>query len=191
MITKWAKRFLRVRTADSAFPGTGGVGGTSGGAKSYFEFKNSAGDTHYGGAVGTVPTIALLTSLTASGSNSSAGFALGSGTTTPTEDDYTIETLISSGLSLTATPAKIQAYDSVNDVYSIFFDLAINNTSSAEITISEICMFQIMYGTTNLGDNVNTGFAYKNSVMLDRTVLDTPLVLPAGQGATLRYSFDF
>lgn len=187
MLTKWAKRFLRVRSSDNSFPGVG----TGSGGRSYFEFKNNGGATHYGGAAGSTLTLSLLTSLTARGTNSSRGFALGSGTTPATEDDYTIESLISSGLSFSATPVKNQAYDVENDVYSIYFDLVINNTSSAPITVSEICMFQFMYETTNLGDAINTAGSYANSVLIDRTVLDTPITIPVGESKTIRYSFDF
>ena len=186
MLTKWAKRFLRVRTSDNTFPGVGSSNG-----RSYFEFKNLAGDSHYGGAMGGSLTLNLLTSLTAKGNNASRGFAFGSGTTAPTEDDYTIESIISSGLSFSATPIKTQVYDAQDDIYSIYFDLVINNTSAAEITISEICMFQTIYETTNLGDTINTGINYANSVLLDHTVLESPRAIPAGESKTLRYSFDF
>lgn len=186
MLTKWAKDALRVKSGGVTIPGT-----ASNACLTYYEFKNSDGDNYYGSNVAGTSSYGLLSSLTAHGSSASSGIALGTGTTAPTDEDYTIESIISSGLSFSATPHTNEAYDSTNDVYSIYLDLTIANSSAEAITISELCFFVYIYGMTSLGVTVSTAASNRNCTLVDRTILETPVTIPAGESKTIRYSFNY
>lgn len=186
MLTKWAKGALRVKTGSSMTPGTG-----SNTCLTYYQYKNANGDSYYGSNMAYNNVYNLLTSIIAHGTSSSVGFALGSGTTPATDEDYTIESIISSGLSFSATPHSNEAYDAENDVYSVYFDLTIANTSANDITISEVCFFGNSYGMNSIGVSTNTSASNRNAVLVDRTVLDTPVTIPAGESKVIRYSFNY
>lgn len=111
-------------------------------------------------------------------STSSSGIALGSGSTPATENDYTIESIIS---NLTAVLSVINVYQNANGDYC--FDLVYNvtNSTDGDITVREACLFA--GGTANNITNKMYG-----TFLLDRTVLDTPLVVPANSMRTLQYT---
>ena len=106
-------------------------------------------------------------------SNSNNGIVVGSGRTPATIDDYKLESMITSGLS--ASIAK--SIDSDNDT---IIALTFTNTSSADITIGEIGYVGTVYIDNNFG-----GSKY---VLLERTVLDSPVTIPAGGIGKIEYS---
>lgn len=100
------------------------------------------------------------------------GIVLGSGRTPATIDDYKLESMITSGLSASAT----RSYDEDNDTIYV---LTITNTSNEDITIGEIgCV-----GIVHIGEN-NSGTKY---VLTERTVLDSPVTIPAGGIGKVEY----
>ena len=95
--------------------------------------------------------------------NSSSGVTLGSGSTPATVDDYKLESAITKGLSVSIT----RIYE--NPVKLV---ILITNTSDAPITIAEVG-WQSLFGG-----------AY---ALADRTVLDTPVTIPAGGIGKIEY----
>lgn len=96
--------------------------------------------------------------------DTTTGIAFGSGTTPPTIDDYKMESLISSGISFSfvkeyGNPCK--------------FTITVTNISDDAISIAELGMFTLI-------NNSNTFLA-------DRTVLDTPVTIPAGGIGKIEY----
>lgn len=108
---------------------------------------------------------------TASGSNPMSYYMVGSGTTPATFDDYKLENTITSGL--TCTTAVIM--DANNDAIHKF---TFTNISNNDITIGEIGIIGSAYYS---GSN-------HTSVLVERTVLDSPLTIPAGGIGTIDYS---
>lgn len=104
------------------------------------------------------------------------GVLFGNGTTPPRVTDYTMESVIPSvGVSITK-PSGVSINDTdefweVSATYGIY-------TKTTDVTISEIGLF------VNCGVNGSTS----DKVLIDRTVLETPIVIPAGQSKQVTYS---
>ena len=114
----------------------------------------------------------------------STGISVGSGGTEPTEEDYALENPITSGITGTVTATKIGC-ESPGKSF-IEYSITITNTSGAQMTIREIGYTQPTQGTTRPGQTVSQNQALRY-VLLDRTVLDEPLVLEAGDAGIITY----
>ena len=108
------------------------------------------------------------------------GINLGSGNTPATENDYTLENRISSGL----TGTVIQSTEYTENDARIIIRLTLTNTSSESITVNEIGNFHHMLASSTPG---GTG-ASNEICMIDRTVLSEPCVIPAGEIRIIEYS---
>ena len=106
-------------------------------------------------------------------SRSSTGVVLGSGSTPPTLDDYTLEEMIESGLSGSVTNTAVDENHNVTKTYTI------TNTSDEDITITEIGIHGWAYTQEN-----------RNSVclLIDRTLLEEPVTIPAGGVGIVTYT---
>lgn len=136
-------------------------------------------------------SVNLITSLsTTTGSNSANGIAVGSGDTPATENDYTIESIITT-LTTSATPTVTPHYDTTTGKYVISVDLTLSNATSADIIVKEVCRFSRVVKGTNLGDAATSSQSNWVTILIDRTVLETPLTVPAGGAAVLRYGFEY
>lgn len=187
MLTKWGKKLATMSNDGNAiynFPLTG-----AGDAKAVIIAKNPSGTEFYTGPIALNASNNLLTSITASGSSSSYGIAVGTGDTPATENDYTIETMITSGLSLSSTRAS--EYDSEAATYNAYLNMTFSNSTASDIVIKEICKFVKLYKSSTFGASVNTSAVNGMCCMVDRTVLETPLTVPANGSAVLRYGFAY
>lgn len=107
---------------------------------------------------------------------------LGTGTTPVTENDYKLETQISSGLSLVSSDTEIVNAISLNEDKTELkrvstLRASVKNIDSEEITINEIGFYQV---PNNM-----------HSVLLYREVLDTPVTVGVGAVATFEFTFAF
>ena len=102
-----------------------------------------------------------------------SGFVIGSGSTQPTEYDYKLEQMITSGFS-----SAVLAFDQsdANGNPGAKFQFTITNTSNEPITISEI-------GTLGYCNQVSNG----NVLLVDRTLLNTPITIQPGDFAIIVY----
>ena len=147
---------------------------TSGTGKALFPITATNGNTYYSnGYVTLAPYFGAL--------SSSSTIRIGSGTTPATINDYNLESMLSSGF--TSTISKEYGLDSDNNPY-VTFTIAVSNTSSSAMTIGEIGLF-LGFGASS------TQYATSqtsSTVMVDRTVLDSPITIPAGEAATITYT---
>lgn len=110
---------------------------------------------------------------------SAAGISVGSGNTAATENDYQLVTPITSGLTGVVTVSKGVESGSAY----ITLNIALTNTSGSSITISEICYKQeFKVAATQSGTTTSSAVC-----MVDRSVLDTALTIPASGQAVLTY----
>ena len=100
------------------------------------------------------------------------GIVLGSGTTPATVYDYALESLITSGLNANV----VRSADGGDNLVYV---LTLTNTSVEEITIGEIGIVDQAY--------TGEGSGYKQ-VLMERTVLDSPVTLSAGAVAVVTYT---
>ena len=170
MLTKTYKRLLNILiTAFGDYARSG-----------YLEVKDTSNVTKY--ATGSLyyypysPNEGLITSY------STSGICVGSGNTPPTEDDYRLESIITSGIS--GSVSHSFGADENDNPY-IIYNVTINNTSSNEITINEIGMVQTLQ-CTNAKGSVNTT---NSRFLIDRIVLDEPIIIPAGSSKAIVYKF--
>ena len=114
----------------------------------------------------------LRTSLSSYG-----GVILGDGDTQPTPDDYKLAGNIITGVGYTKTLTRVVSETAVTAkaIYTI------TNNNSTEINIKEIGII----GTTNGNSTASEKF------LLERTVLDTPVTIPAGGIGQVEYTITF
>ena len=114
--------------------------------------------------------------------NANQGIHIGSGITTPTENDYKLGTQITSGFSATSSNA-VRGVDLDGKPY-MELTYTITNTGSASMTISEmgIVTQNVWCCNTSTATSAST-----NHVLLDRTLLATPVTIEAGDSAAIKY----
>ena len=131
---------------------------------------------------GSINLSNLSTSLT------SAGIIVGSGTTAPTVDDYSLESMITSGITGSIPSSPTYTFDSTNNQYVVSKDITIANTGSSSITISEIGILGRAYYGDSKGATVGSTNKY---VLIDRTVLNEAVTIPAGESGVVRYEIRY
>ena len=112
------------------------------------------------------------------GSNN--GVVLGDGDTPPTFEDYTLAGNLISNFTFTASTSVLKTDDSGATIRALY---TITNNNSEEITIKEICL---IVNATQYSSG--SGLYAKNKIVLDRTVLDTPVTIPAGGIGQVEYT---
>ena len=100
----------------------------------------------------------------------------GSGTTPATVNDYKLESQIGSDITV-ANPSAVTTEQT--DSY-ISWTVTFGVSASVEKTISEIGLISEVYTPSG---NITT--------LVDRTVLDTPITIPAGQSKQITYTIRF
>lgn len=186
MLTKWAKKINNIRPNNNIIYGVL----DSGTVKACVVAKSSAGNNVNIGPSSVTANNTLITSFTETGSSASSGIALGSDATAATDEDYNVKSLITT-LTFASTPSPSQYYDKTTGKYYGRVDITLNNNTASDVTVNEVAKFVRFYKATNLDDTISTSASNGVSVMVDRTVLDSPLTVPAGGVAVLRYQFAY
>ena len=114
-------------------------------------------------------------------SSSSPGIHVGTGDTAATEDDYKLETQITSGMSAGSATPTYNVDGSGNPYLEYLFTLT--NTTSSDIVVREIGYVQSLRVANTQGGSANTSAYF----LFDRTVLDTPVTVPANDSAAIKY----
>ena len=111
--------------------------------------------------------------------NTGYGVSFGAGTTPATTSDYKLESVLGSTRISVATPSSVSySRDDTFDMYSVSF--GITNITSDAITISEVGLIvSVTSGSSNY------------TVLVDRTVLDTPVTIPPHETKHIAYTIRF
>lgn len=117
-----------------------------------------------------------------SNSLNSAGVKVGSSNAVESASDYNLDSLITAGISGSVEMLSRTVDASGNSKVAIL--VTVTNTGATDVTISEIGYFVQMKGGTTVGSSSTTSYY----IMLDRTLLDTPVTIPAGSSATITYT---
>lgn len=109
------------------------------------------------------------------------GVSFGTGTTPATASDYVLESILDDNKINVSTPSSISfsRYDTYEE-YTVTF--GVTNKTADAITISEMGLTAVPY-SPHSGNNF---FA-----LVDRTVLDAPITIPAGQSKQITYTIRF
>ena len=123
---------------------------------------------------------ATVTTAVRIGSTVNLGIYLGSGNRQESENDYNLQTRITTGLTA-QTPSKVTGLDSDGNLYLEYL-FTLTNTTENAIIVREIGYVQGIYAGTTVGSTVSL-----KNFLLDRTVLQTPVTIPAGESAAIKY----
>lgn len=119
----------------------------------------------------------LLNSMSKTGSNNTLYMMVGTGTREATENDFDLEII---NTRLTCDSVVINSSANYTKIYTAVF----SNTASNDITITEVGLYGNMiyqhYGTP-----------IYDRFLLDRTVLATPITIPAGESKAITYELGF
>ena len=155
------------------------------GAYGALPIKGTTGSTGYtnpGANTTPFPYSVGTTSLALSATGT--GIVVGSGNTPATEDDFMLDNLITSGLSGSTVVTK----QIDNGKLYLVLDVTLTNTSANDITIKEIGYVQSHQYVTSQGGTV---LANNFPFLMERTVLISPVTIPAGEFATIRYKMGY
>ena len=109
------------------------------------------------------------------------GIYLGSGSRSESENDHNLQTRITTGLTA-QTPSKVAGIDADGNPY-IEYLFTLTNTTENSIIVREIGYVQGLYASTSLGGTVSL-----KNILLDRTVLQTPVTVPPKDSAAVKYT---
>lgn len=171
MVTKWFKNIINALSFGGFLAGNGGTG------YAYNKpIKDRTNTTVY-----PSHSIGFATSFV---SNNNEGIIFGTGNTPATDEDYEIESQITSGITV-ASPIISKGMD--GDKCYITLRYVVSNTTSSDIIIKEVGL----RGSTMCGTSAGqTTSISKKYILFDRTVLTTPLTVPASSNAVLEYTLE-
>lgn len=171
MFTKNYKNILRCM---HTFTGTSSYYGT-------LPVKTTSGATRYISQNYQPYTLSFATTL------NSRGIKVGTGTTTPTEDDYALESMVTSGIS--GNVFSTRKYVDEDGNACIEYNVSLSNTSSDIIRVTEVGAFVSLDRTAaeqgSSSTSTSSDYIY---AMIDRTLLDYVLELEPNESATLTYT---
>lgn len=169
MFTKWYKLAHRSRILQNSISGFKAYDGTS---FTYYGSNRSSRNL-YEFALGYA--LERACPITTMINNGYPCVSFGSGTTEPTEEDYTLEAPLTSGVTFTPGTLQKSLTDEQDVMYNTFM---ITNTGTEDITVSEVGIFAKAAGSDTKSTDYYT--------LLERTVFD-PVTIPAGESVTVKY----
>ena len=119
-----------------------------------------------------------LSTISRTGTTGNGYLMLGTGTTAPTADDYSLESPITTNLSCDSVSVS---RTSLTKTYTATF----TNSGSSDITVTEVGFIVYIYYIQSNSDEKSDSF------LMDRTVLETPITIPAGESRTVTYELSF
>lgn len=177
MLTKWGKRLLAACTFGNERAVIPVVIGT--GVQCYAAtFVDNDNIDHYG-----ISTTAFNANAP---SNATEGFMLGSGDAPESEDSYWLESQYQGTTGLTVSCTISSSYDEERNVATHTRLITVTNTSTEPKRIAELgtrARIRTRPNANELASNTNTN----NALLIDRTVLDTPIDIPPNGSATIEY----
>ena len=147
--------------------------------KGMFAVKNVQGTTYYvANNINSSMPSSITGDFTLTANN--PGISVGSGGTAATEEDYQLESTITSGLN-----ALVNRYCGVDNNGNPFlrFDIMLTNTTQSDITIREIGYKQNL----RCSNDLNGTSLSNRTCLLDRTVLTNAVTIEGDSYVVIRY----
>jgi len=156
---------------------TSTIGGSSGFEVAYKHLKGFS-----------TPPVKLNDPKQATTTNYNGAIILGSSPTpsSPTINDYDITDNITSGLN--PTSVTVQSQNFVNGKIKLDLKFGLTNTSGSDITVSQLYyVLNIPRDAFYIHNTTDTPSGTGVRFLIDHTVLDSPITIPAGESATINY----
>lgn len=128
------------------------------------------------------PTFTGTTTLNAT----APGISVGTGTTPATENDYQLENTITSGITLTVADVY-EDPDEMNNPRTVY-KLNITNNGAETITVGEVGIKYNCPTYPTLGQTKSNQTLMSSMLLLDRTVLSTPVTIAPGDAGIIDYT---
>lgn len=116
--------------------------------------------------------------LSAPSTFSTVGVRIGTGVTPATADDYTLDSIITSGLTVVNPSAVTVTVE--NGAVAAYASYTLTNTGTTAVAISEIGLFCSEYDASSY-----------LTMLMDRTVLEEPIVINPGEAKPITYTIRF
>ena len=141
------------------------------------DFTLTDGSTTQSDSISNSGKIPLKTMNAWARGNSSNGVGFGTGTTPASASDYKLESFLTHQKISVANPSQVSfnKFDTYEE-YTVTF--GVTNITAEAITISEVGLMATL--DSSAGCN-----------LVDRTVLDVPVTIPAGQSKQITYTIRF
>ena len=187
MLTTWGKKCAAI------------VRGATGGpipapeynqySKALIEAKTAGGVTTYinGYAYSTSANL-VGTAIVDSGANSTVGICVGTGNRAESAADYTLENQI---VGITGSTTAETVFDTTNSAYIRRHTITLTNNSGSDVTVKEVGLFRGFFSATSKGGDPSSANNAKVCVMVDRSVLANPVVIPNGESRAVQYDFAY
>lgn len=117
------------------------------------------------------------------------GVCFGTGSTPATKDDYTLESPITSGITVT-NPSDVVYHENDNGQYTFSASFVVANTSDAELNIWEVGVVSYLGNYCSTGITISGSFG-GSPILFDRQVLSEPITIPAGESKLVTYKITF
>lgn len=177
MLTAWAKKAAAIPNATGRLPGV-----APSNALCIIPATKANGSQAYIGLTSTDTNNAYTTFI--SSQLPSSGVAVGSGTTPPTENDYTLENQIT---GLTGTITQSTGTDVARGAYTDTLLITVTNATGQSVVIREVGTF-IRYSNHTTYGSASSSIS---TFMIDRTVLAEPVTIPDGESRVIEYNFAY
>lgn len=182
-----ADKYIEILGSESNYPKLVSVDGTTPSQKYSGKYQSVPGYTSWQNAMKYAKFDCDVSAPIEQSSSSSRPFDcrtfFGSGTTTPTIDDYRLEGAIAMNCTESHVVETSYAEDGTSATRKITY--TITNNNDEPITIGEIGIFVCACWQTNYSGNKKyTAYPY----LYERTVLESPITIPAGGVGQVTYS---
>ena len=149
--------------------------------KTLAEFTKTDGTTKTTDLYNSKAPLEIMNSWYDGVANVKYGVSFGTGTTPADVSNYCLENILTSTQITVSIPSAVSYSRGDNyDEYSVSF--GVTNKITEAITVSEVGLTAAPYYSGGSSDVC---------VLVDRTVLDTPITIPAGQSKQITYTIRF
>lgn len=136
-----------------------------------------------GGSIGLITKAFTLT-----GDTTTTGIAIGSGNAPESENSYFLDNQLTGFTGSISTETVV---DTTNYQYKLREIITVTNNTGNDFTIKEVGLFKYGYSSDTRGGIPVNNTSARRCIMLDRTLLPEPVIVPNGESRVIHYEFTY